>query len=200
MRLHVHKWHKISEQSVPVRFMSMVDYSLSTYQVYIVSQRRVVDTRNVVFNKHCVLCPPDDCPPPMHICVPLLPDDDDDTPATLSSLVLGSDEIADTPANSTETVLIHEPPAPDLASPDCSVLMASGAVASVPPLVPLDVGPAGPVSHMATAPAMATPLECTPTSTQIISSACGSTTTSSKQIERAAAASVKHGGETVVVT
>jgi hypothetical protein len=35
---------------------------------------------------------------------------------------------------------------------------------------------------------------------QIISSAHGSTTTSSKQIEWAAAASVKYGGETVVVT
>ncbi|ELR24539.1 integrase core domain containing protein [Acanthamoeba castellanii str. Neff] len=47
MRLHAHERHKISKQSVPVRFMSVVDYSLSTYWVYIVSQRRIVDTDRV---------------------------------------------------------------------------------------------------------------------------------------------------------
>jgi hypothetical protein len=200
MRLHAHERHKISEQSVPVRFMSVVDYSLSTYRVYIISQRHVVNTRNVVFNERCASRPPDDRPPPTHICVPLLPDDDDDTPATLSSPILGSDAIANTPADSTETVSTHELPSPDLASPDCPTPMASGAAASVSPPAPSDIGPAGPASHTATAPATATPPECTPTSTQIISSAHGSTTTSSKQIERAAAASAKYGGKTVAVT
>jgi hypothetical protein len=200
MRLHAHEQHKISKQSVPVHFMSVVDYLLSTYWVYIVGQRHVVDTRNVVFDERCVSCPPDDHPPPTHICVPLLLDDDDDTLATLSSPILGGDAIANTPADSTETVLTHEPPLPDLASPDCPTPMASGAAASVSPPAPLDVGPAGPASHMATAPATATPPECTLTSMQIIGSARGSTTTSSKQIEWAAAASAKYGGETVAVT
>jgi hypothetical protein len=189
MCLHAHERHKISEQSVPVRFMSVVDYSLSTYRVYI-----------VVFDERCASRPPDDRPPPTHICVPLLPDDDDDMPATLSSPILGGDAIANTPADSTETASTHEPPSPDLASPDCPTPMASGAAASVSPPAPSDVGPAGPASHTATAPATATPPECTPTSTQIIGSAHGSTTTSSKQIERAAAASAKYGGETVAVT
>jgi hypothetical protein len=200
MRLHAHEQHKISKQSVPVRFMSVVDYSLSTYRVYIVGQRRVVDMCNVVFDECCASRPPDDHPPPTHICVPLLPDDNNNTPATLSSLILGGDAIANTPADSTETVLTHELPSPDLASPDCPMPMASGAVASVSPPAPSDIGPAGPVSHMATALATAMPLECTPTSMQIIGSARGSTTTSSKQIEWAAAASAKYGGETVAVT
>jgi transposase InsO family protein len=54
MHLHTHEWHKISEQSMPVRFMSMVDYSLSTYQVYIIGQHCIVDTCNIVFNEHCI--------------------------------------------------------------------------------------------------------------------------------------------------
>jgi hypothetical protein len=200
MRLHAHKRHKISKQSMPVCFMSVVDYSLSTYWVYIIGQRCIVDMCNVVFNEHCVLRPPDDCPPPMHICIPLLLDNNNDTLATLSSPILGGDAIANTPTNSTETTSTHEPPSPDLASPNCPTPMASGAAASVSPPAPLDVGPAGPASHTATAPAMATPPECTPTSMQIIGSARGSTTTSSKQIEWAAAASAKYSGETVAVT
>jgi hypothetical protein len=200
MHLHTHKQHKISKQSMPVRFMSMVDYSLSTYQVYIISQHHIINTHNIVFNKHCTSHPPDDHPPPTHICVPLLPDNNNNTPATLSSPILGSDAITNTPTNSTETTSTHEPPSPDLASPNCPTPMASGAAASVSPPAPSDVSPAGPASHTATAPAMATPPECTPTSTQIISSAHSSTTTSSKQIKQAATASTKYSGKTVAVT
>jgi hypothetical protein len=97
MHLHTHEWHKISKQSVPVHFMSVVDYSLSTYWVYIVGQHCVIDTCNVVFDECCALCPPDDHPPPMHICVPLLLDDDNNTLATLSSPILGGDAITNTP-------------------------------------------------------------------------------------------------------
>jgi hypothetical protein len=37
MRLHAHERHKTSTQSIPVRFMGVLDYSTSTYQVYVTS-------------------------------------------------------------------------------------------------------------------------------------------------------------------
>ena len=48
-------------QSIPICFMGTVDYSNSTYNVFNVNQRQVVDTHNVVFDKHSASHPPDDC-------------------------------------------------------------------------------------------------------------------------------------------
>ncbi len=61
--------------------MGVVDYSSSTYCVYVVGQWRVVDTCSVIFDEHCVLCPPDDHPQPALVYIPLLDDNDDNVQA-----------------------------------------------------------------------------------------------------------------------
>jgi len=52
--------HKTSVQSIPIHFLGTVDYSSSIYCVFIISQKRVVDTHNVIFNKRVDSHPPDD--------------------------------------------------------------------------------------------------------------------------------------------
>ncbi len=54
MRLHDHQRHKTSSQSTPVRLIGVIDYSMSMYCVYVVNQKCVVDTHNVVFDEHSV--------------------------------------------------------------------------------------------------------------------------------------------------
>jgi hypothetical protein len=58
-----------------------VDYSSSTYHIYIVGQQHVIDTHSVIFNKHCASHPPDDRPQPALVYVPLLNDNDNNTQA-----------------------------------------------------------------------------------------------------------------------
>jgi hypothetical protein len=81
MCLQAHKQHKVSAQSIPVQFMGVVDYSSSTYCIYIVGQRRVIDTCSVIFNKCCASRPPDDHPQPALVYIPLLNDDDNNMQA-----------------------------------------------------------------------------------------------------------------------
>jgi hypothetical protein len=59
-----------------VQFVGVVDYSTSTYHVYIVNQKRTVDTWNVVFNEHESLHLAKPLPPLTHI--PLLDYDSDE--------------------------------------------------------------------------------------------------------------------------
>jgi hypothetical protein len=77
MWLHVHERHKTLAQSIPVCFMGVIDYLMSMYQVYIPSQRRAVDTCNVIFDEHSALRPPADNSSPVFVYVPLSDEDDE---------------------------------------------------------------------------------------------------------------------------
>jgi hypothetical protein len=64
-------------QSIPIHFMGVIDYLTSTYWVYIPSQRRAVDTCNVIFDEHSASRPPTDDSSPAFIYVPLSNEDDE---------------------------------------------------------------------------------------------------------------------------
>lgn len=190
MRLHDHKHHKISVQSVPVCLLGVVDYSSSTYRVYVVGQRRAVDTRNIVFDERSASRPPEDpLQPGAAISYVLLLDDDDDKDgdtllpqvhnAGLVSATLDTGEVPTTPAHKEEAATT---------GPHALDTPAKAMPVAVPSPIPATLAPlAAP-----TKPEQSTSI------VQIINSVRG--TVSSKQVEQAAAASAKHGGDVVTVT
>ncbi len=205
MHLQPHEQHKMSKQSIPVCFMGVVDYSMSTYCVYVVSQCRVVDTHNIVFDEHCASWPPDDCQQPMQqaIYVLLLADDNSDT---LLAALPFQDMDSGMPAAVSPTEPDSGSSSPlgltmlNLVSSPSHTTEISGMVLELLPLVFLEVSQVEPPVCKAPALAALKLPVCTLAGTQIVGSACGSTTTSCKQVEWVAAASAKHGGDTVVVT
>ena len=195
----------MSEQSIPIHFMGMVDYSTSMYHIYVISQHHVIDTHNIVFNEHCTSQPPDNHQQPTQqaIYIPLLADDDSDMPLVA---LPSQDMDSGTPAAASPAELDSGSPSPLtpttlnlLSSPRCMTEI-SGMVLELLPLVFLEVSQVEPPVCKAPALAALKLPVCTLAGTQIVGSACGSTTTSCKQVEWVAAASAKHGGDTVVVT
>src|SRR5690242_2429231 len=75
MRLQPHKWHKTSTQAIPVRFVGIINYSTSTYCVYIPGQHQVINTRNVIFDTRSASRPPVDISTPL-VYAPLLDDEE----------------------------------------------------------------------------------------------------------------------------
>jgi transposase InsO family protein len=178
MRLQAHERHKVSAQSIPVRFMGVVDYSSSTYCVYIVGQWHVVDTHSVIFNEHCMLRPPDDHLQPALVYVPLLNDNDDDAQA--------GNEWAGTPVSPTPD---HDNmSAAELSSTTLALTPTLTTVSPTPNLnlhTPEALPPPDPTPTpaLASRPELHAELSVACPPTMIIDSVCGSMTSSSKQIQ-----------------
>jgi hypothetical protein len=195
MCLQAHKQHKVSAQSIPVQFMGVVDYSSSTYHIYIVGQQHVIDTCSVIFDKCCVLCPPDDHPQPALVYVPLLNDNDDDAQAGnewAGTPVSPTPDHDDTSAAEPLSTTLALTPTLTMVGPTPNLNLHAPEALPPPDPTPTLVLASRPELHAK--PSVA----CPPTT--IINSVHSSMTSSSKQIKQAAAASVKHGGDTMTMT
>jgi hypothetical protein len=190
MRLQSHERHKTSVQAIPVQFIGVVDYSTSTYRVYVPEQRRAVDTHNIAFDERgSVQAPIDSNTPTQLIYTPLLDDEDcsvdcfpvaaaeaSGPPAAASSSAYGPTALSCGTAMGTDIVPPDLPDQPTVPPPNDATNTAvtdSSHTLDTPP-------PPGP------------PL--------IVGSSWGSVVVPSKQIDRAAASSAKHGGAVVATT